>query len=103
METTNLNFKIQKSFAYSGGDQNGEPIGIHIIRSGWNNPIMYHVLLEFGDYDTTDHHLLTKEQIKEKWNIELEDEVNFSELIMSTPNDMELGKLVRLEYTKNQK
>lgn len=102
METINPNFKIKKTFAYSGGDQ-FEPIGIHIIESGWSNPVLYHVLIEFGDYDTADHHLMTKEQIKEKWNLDFEDNLNFSELIRTTPNDQELGKLIRLEYNKNQK
>ncbi len=102
METINPNFKIHKTFAYSGGDQ-FEPIGIHIIRSGWSNPALYHVLLEFGDYETTDHYLLMKEQIKEKWNIEFEDLNDLGTLIKSTPNDMELGKAIRLEYIKNQK
>jgi hypothetical protein len=103
METINPNFKIKKSFSYSGGDQNGEPIGIHILRSGWESPTLYHVLIEFGDFEKTDHHLLTKEQIKEKWNIEFEDLIDLGNLIKSIPNDMELGKSIRLEYIKNQK
>lgn len=101
METTNPNFKIHKAFAYSGGDIS-EPIGIHIIKSGWCNPQLYHVLIEFGDMDQTDHYLLSKEQIQEKWNLEFDEYLNFSEIVKSIPNDQELGKFIRLQYTKTQ-
>jgi hypothetical protein len=102
METTNPNFKIERSFAYSGGDQNGEPIAIHIIKSNWTNPDLYHVIIEFGDYDSADHHLLSKEQIQEKFGIELGEDSDFGKMVHNMPNDMELGKAMRLEYIKNK-
>lgn len=102
METTKPNFKIERSFAYSGGDQSGEPIGIHIIKSGWRNPTMYHVLIEFGDMEQTDYHFLSNEQIEEKFAIQLGEDLDFSEIVKSNPNDMELGKIIRLEHIKNK-
>jgi hypothetical protein len=102
METTKPNFKIQRFFAYSGGDQNGEPIGIHIIQSNWTRPTLYHVLIEHGDIEVTDVHLLNREQIKEQFGIEFGEDLDFGKLVRNMPNDMELGKAMRLEYIKNK-
>lgn len=100
---TKLKFKIERSFAYSGGDVTGEPVGIHIIKSNWRNPVLYHVLLEFGDMDQTDHALLSAEQIESEWGIVLDDEKDLGQMIKEIPNDSELGKEMRLHYLKNLK
>jgi hypothetical protein len=102
METTKPNFKIQKSFAYTGGDQNGEPIGIHIIQSNWTRPTLYHVLIEHGDIEVTDVHLLNREQIQEKFDITFDEDADLGKMVRDIPNDMELGKAIRLEYIKNK-
>jgi hypothetical protein len=100
METIKQNFKIERSFAYSGGDQTGEPIGIHIIKSGWRFPDMYHVLIEYGDFEQTDYQLLTREQIEGKYNLILGEDLDFTKIIKENPNDMELGKIIRSEHIK---
>jgi len=79
-----------------------EPIQMHIVKSGWGKPQMYHVLVEFGDMEQTDYHFMSKEQIKERWELEF-DEVDFVEMIKEYPNDMELGKKIRLIYTIDRK
>jgi len=93
------NFKVMKSFAYSGGDINGEPIGIHIIKSGWRNPDLYHVIIEHGDTEQQDYLILSKEHLLEQLGISLGDEKDFGEMVHTIPNDMELGKAIR-EYFK---
>jgi hypothetical protein len=50
---------------------NEEPIQIFIIKSGWSKPQLYHVIIEYGDYETTDHRLLTLEQINEIYGVQL--------------------------------
>ena len=52
---------------------NAEPIQIFIIKSGWSKPQLYHVIIEYGDYETTDHRLLTLEQINEIYGVQLTD------------------------------
>jgi hypothetical protein len=100
---TKLKFKTERSFAYSGGDTTGEPVGIHIIKSGWRQPTLYHVLIEHGDTDQADHHILSIEQIEEKFGVVIGDEMDFGQMIKEIPNDMELGKALRLHYLKNLK
>ncbi len=47
-----------------------EPLAVHILRSGWSNPQLYHVLVEFGDRMETTVHLLEASQIKELFSID---------------------------------
>ena len=98
-----LKFKTERSFAFSGGDITGEPVGIHIIKSGWRQPDLYHVILEHGDTETVESHLLDKNQIEEKFGIIIDNEEDLGKLIHDNPNDMELGKAIRLHYLKNLK
>jgi hypothetical protein len=79
-----------------------EPFQMHIVKSGWGKPQMYHVLVEFGDMEQTDYHFMSKEQIKKRWGLEF-DEVDFVEMVKEYPNDMELGKKIRLIYTTDRK
>ena len=51
--------------------QNEEPIQIHIFKSGWSKPQLYHTVIEYGEYETTDHRLLTLEQINEIYGVDL--------------------------------
>lgn len=48
-----------------------EPLCIHVLKSGWSNPQLYHVLVEFGDRMETTVHLLEASQIKEMFNIDV--------------------------------
>ena len=87
---------------YINATINDEPIQMHIIKSGWGNPEMFHVLVEFGDMEQTDYHFMSREQIKERFDIEF-NEVDFVNLIKETSNDMELGKKIRLIYATDRK
>jgi hypothetical protein len=46
-------------------------VGLKIIKSGWSEPQLYHCILEWGEYEDCNYHLYTKEEIKEKYNIDL--------------------------------
>ena len=48
-----------------------EPKLIHIIKSGWDNPKMYIVVLEDGELGYPETELLNENQIKTKYNITL--------------------------------
>jgi len=95
-----LEFTIKPSLAYSGGEINGEPVGISIIPSGWDDK--FHVIVEFGDMETWDNYFLTSKEIKDKWNIEVE-RISLMKIIKEKHNDMELGATIRKMYnTKNK-
>jgi hypothetical protein len=78
-----------------------EPLGVHIIRSGWSEPQLYHVLTEFGDRMETTYNTLEASQIKEMFSIDVEESflntpiVFRKDGIRHLANDMELGKHVR--------
>lgn len=47
-----------------------EPIMIYYFESGWNYGYpMYHVLIEFGDFEQTDYLFLSPTEFKEKFGI----------------------------------
>ena len=85
-----------------------DPIGIKIIPSGWTDPRMYHVLVEWGDRDETDYHFLDADQIKEQMDIDISEKdfvsyiVSHDELI-STPNDYDLGSKIRNTLNRDDK
>ena len=71
-----------------------EPIAIRIIKSGWEN--QFHVLTEFGDFEQTDYvGLMTRNQIREKYNIRVADSESLTSYTNRLPNDVELGKTIR--------
>jgi hypothetical protein len=73
-----------------------EPIAIRVIPSGWND--LYHVLIEFGDFeDATYKGLFSSEQIGEEYGINLPkgDSFSLSSLSKRVPNDHDLGKFTR--------
>jgi hypothetical protein len=78
-----------------------EPLCIHILRSGWSKPQLYHVLVEFGDRMETTVHLLEASQIEDMFGIDIDKSfentplVFRKETIKKLGNDMELGKHVR--------
>ena len=87
---------------------NREPIGIKIIPSGWTDPRMYHVLVEWGDRDETDYHFLDADQIKEQMDIDIseKDFVSYivtTEELLNIPNDYDLGSTIRNTMYKNDK
>lgn len=96
-----IDMKLANLF-YINGTNEDEPIQFHIIKSGWGNPQMFHVLFEFGDYEQTDYHFMSKEQIKERFDIEF-NEIDFVETVKEFSNDMELGKKIRSIYTTDRK
>ena len=53
---------------YSYLDTDGV-VGLKIIKSGWDK--LYHCMIEWGEYEDVSYNLLTKEQIKEKYDIEV--------------------------------
>lgn len=79
---------------------NGEPIAIHLIKSGWSNPQTYHVIVEFGDMEQTDYSgVLTMEQIEDKFGFpkgSIKDyEDGLANYVRNLPNDQELGRSFR--------
>ena len=86
----------------------GEPLGIRIIPSGWTNPRMYHVLVEWGDRDETDYHFLDADQIKDRMDIDINEKDFYSYIVTmedlkQTPNDYELGNSIRNTLNKDDK
>jgi hypothetical protein len=84
--------KVKPIIAFAGGVED-EPIGITIVPSGWLH--QYHVIVEFGDSDDWNHYYMNKEQILQKFGIEVPD-MNLKKLIHDNPNDMTLGKAIRI-------
>ena len=75
-----------------------EPIAFRFVRSGWSRPQTFHVLIEFGDYsDTTYKVLMTGEQIKEEYGIDMPsaDEMTLTKIDKDNPNNMDMGKAIR--------
>ena len=66
-------FSFRKSANTTSFNYNDEDavIGLKIIKSGWGSPDLYHCILEYGEYGDIDYKLFTKEEIKEKYNIEI--------------------------------
>ena len=79
-----------------------EPWVYHIIPSGWNRPRRYHVVEELGDYERTEYlGLMTEDQLKEKFNLEIPLELTeINQTIKNLPNDYDLGGTIR--QTANQ-
>lgn len=72
-----------------------DPIQLHIIWSGWSKPQMYHVIVEYGDYEQSEYFFLDAEQIKDRFQIDIPNMKSFSNILKECPNDMELGKAIR--------
>jgi hypothetical protein len=85
-----------------------EPLAIHIIKSGWSKPQLYHVLVEFGDMMETTYHTLEAEQIAEKFGINIEDSfkdlpvVFRKSILRQKPNDSDLGKYIRANINQSK-
>lgn len=82
-----------------------DPIGIKIIPSGWTNPRMYHVLVEWGDREETDYHFLDADQIKAQMDIDINEKDFVSYIVtmedlQQMPNDYELGSKIRTTLYK---
>lgn len=85
--------KVKPIFAFAGGVPD-EPIGITIVPSGWSNPQMYHVIVEFGDSDDWNTHFMNADQILHRFGIEIPD-VSLHQMAIKEPNDMSFGKAIR--------
>ena len=83
-----------------------EPLCIHVLRSGWSQPQLYHVLVEFGDRMDTTHHLLEASQIEEMFGIDVKKSFKNTPVIFRKDtiqkhvNDMDLGKHIRATFNK---
>ena len=83
--------KVKPAFCYKGGFGD-EPIGITIVNSGWRG--MYHVIIEFGEYEDFSHKLMDLHDIERAYELKIED-IDMKELSFKYPNDHDLGKLIR--------
>lgn len=74
-EITKLNFKQSNQINQINSvlyyDDEDAVCSLLIMKSGWSRPQTYHCILEWGEFEDYNHMLLTKEQIKEKYNIEI--------------------------------
>jgi len=114
--------QLSKSFSDDGNTPNAskalssylsiwvtsEPIGIKIIPSGWTDPRMYHVLVEWGDTNETDYHFLDADQIKEQMGIDISENDFVSYIVtndelLENSNDYDLGSKIRSTLYKNDK
>ena len=84
--------KVRPILAFSGGVED-EPIGITIVPSGWIG--QFHVIVEFGDSDDWNTYYMNKEQILQKFGVEVPD-LNLKDMCRKEPNDMTLGRQVRI-------
>ena len=83
--------------------KNEEPINMIIVQSGWftkEDGPKFHVVIEFGDSEKTEHHLLTAKEITEFGVDILADERPADVLVdkfdvLDHPNDSDLGAFVR--------
>lgn len=91
---------VKPEFCLNGTLTIDEPMQIHVVKSGWSRPQMYHVLVEFGDMEQTDYHFMDSDQIKERFGVEV-DLKTLDEMIKDHPNDMELGNTLRRHKNKN--
>lgn len=88
--------------------EEGEPLAIHVVKSGWSSPQLYHVLVEFGDRMETTYHTLEAGQISTMFGINIED--SFKDLpvvfrksvIKQNPNDSDLGKFIRANINQSK-
>ena len=48
------------------------PVVMSIIESGWIKPMIYHVIIEDGEIGDSIYYRLTKKEIKEKFNINID-------------------------------
>jgi hypothetical protein len=74
-----------------------EPYAVRIIPSGWSQPRQYHIIHEYGDMEQSEYAgLMTLEQIKEKFNIDIDlEESSLKFISRKQPNDQLLGRELR--------
>ena len=85
------NPKVKPYFCYRGSFGE-EPIGITIVNSGWQG--MYHVIIEFGEYDDFKHKLMDLHDIEKEYGLKIED-IDMKEFSYRYPNDHDLGRAIR--------
>lgn len=83
--------KVKPAFCYKGNFED-EPIGITIVNSGWQG--MYHVIIEFGEYDDFSHKLMDLHDIERAYGLKIED-IDMKEFSIRHPNDHDLGRAIR--------
>jgi hypothetical protein len=74
-----------------------EPYVVRFVLSGWSQPKLYHVIQEYGDMDQSEYAgLMTSEQIKEKFSIDVNlEETSLKGIVKKEPNDQLLGREIR--------
>jgi len=76
-----------------------EPFVVKVMKSGWNG--RYHVITEWGDTGESTHKLMRAVEILDFYNLDGNDlpldnvYVVSKDEILNTPNDYDLGALVR--------
>ena len=81
------------------GEYDGEPIALHIIKSGWADA--YHIIVEWGDMEEVDFtSCVSRESIIQKYGIDVNNLfpktiIVDEEFAKRYPNDYELGTKIR--------
>ena len=84
-----------------------EPISVYYFPGGWQHGYpTFHVLIEYGDMETTDYHFLSLDEMCEKFGLtpeEIQGENSYlvtQDTIKDFPNDQQLGRHVRSKFVK---
>ena len=112
--TREIHIPFQKGvshIAFSLVPETDEPLAVFIIQAGWmDGGPTFHILTEYGDMMDTDYDFRTLSQVYERWpefqsvwESRIKDTIISAEDIDNYPNDMELGKLIRLRSFNSNK
>jgi len=84
-----------------------EPIHIRILESGWNYGYpTYHVIIEYGDMESTDYRFMTGPEILKSFNIDVRKEKYQGSISLASneisdkPNIYDLGAYVSRKYNE---
>jgi hypothetical protein len=74
-----------------------EPYVVRFIRSGWSNPRLYHVIIEYGDMDQSEYvGTIDASQIKKRFNVDIDlENDSLKNIVRNQPNDQLLGQELR--------
>lgn len=87
--------KMDISFV-TWNDTGADSVAIRIIPSGWRRPKMYHVIIEDGERSDIEYlGIFNQEQIRQKFEVNIPETWDLSDLIKKIPNDSSLGYVLR--------
>jgi len=85
--------------------ENDEPIAVYYIKSGWDHGYpMYHVIIEYGDFEQTDYLYMSEEDLCKRFDVTpelLNEKVSISvsqKDLRDYPNDQDLGRSIRKQF-----